>query len=199
VTDWPVATLEDLTSETRPICYGVLKPGPREPSGVPLIRIKDMEARSIRTEDLFLISRELDSEFARSRLQGGEVLLSIQGTIGRVSIVPMSLAGANISRTIAVIDPDSRLLGPYLAYYLEMLGSQSRFDAGGATRLSLNIGDLRKVLIPLPPLDEQKRIVAKLDEARKEQVSLREKLDERKALVQSLRDKTLAAAFAGDL
>lgn len=161
---WPTATLGDLTSRTRPICYGVLKPGPHVPGGVPLLRIVDIKANSVDPSEVHLISQELDAEFARSRLLGGEVLLSIQGTIGRVAICPQELAGANISRTIAVIDPDARIDKGFLRFYLLYLASAQRFEVTGTTRDSLNISTIRELEVPLPPLDEQQRIVAILED-----------------------------------
>ena len=95
---WDTATLGELTASTRPICYGVLKPGPHDPAGVPLVRITDLMGGGVKSSGLHFISKALDDEFRRSRLNGGEVLLSIQGTIGRAAICPDELAGANISR-----------------------------------------------------------------------------------------------------
>ena len=119
---WTSATLAVLTERTRPICYGVLKPGPFEPGGVPLLRIQDLAGNRVAEDGIHLISRQLDDEFRRSRLEGGEILLSIQGTIGRTAIVPTRLAGANISRTLAVIRPDSPLIPEFLYYYFQYLG-----------------------------------------------------------------------------
>jgi restriction endonuclease S subunit len=154
-------SLADLTQH-RPICYGVLKPGERDPEGVPLVRITDIKSNKLDEEHLYLISPALHQEFRRSQLRGGEVLLSIQGTIGRTAICPPHLAGANVSRTIAVIDPDSRCLADYLRYWL--LSQDGKFPVGGSTRASLNIGALRRLRVPVPPLEEQERIVRLLDE-----------------------------------
>jgi type I restriction enzyme S subunit len=96
-------------------------------------------------------------------LDGGEVLLSIQGTIGRVAICPPRLKGANISRTLALIAPDERLNRHFLRYWLLSLHGQ--FPTCGSTRASLNIGALRELNAPVPPLPEQQRIVALLDDA----------------------------------
>ncbi len=112
--------------------------------------------------DLYLITPELNSEFKRSELKGGEVLLSIQGTIGRVAICPEDLRGANVSRTIAVIDPGHRINRRFLRYWL--LSQNEEFPISGSTRASLNIGSIRQLKIPLPSLTIQKSIVAILDE-----------------------------------
>jgi restriction endonuclease S subunit len=157
-------TLGDLTKNTRPICYGVLKPGPFAPDGVPLVRIQDLSGTTVRREALHYISMSLDEEFARSRLAGGEVLLSIQGTIGRTAIVPDDLAGANISRTVAVVDPDERLDKRFLVHYFEHVSSRDGFETTGSTRRSLNISTIRLMQVPVPPLPEQQQIVAAVEE-----------------------------------
>lgn len=158
-------TLGELTADTRPICYGVLKPGDYVENGVPLVRITDISGNYFDDGNLHLISNELDQEFSRSKLKGGEILISIQGTIGRVAICPQKYAGANISRTIAVVEPDERAFKPFVYWFLRYYGQRELFDAFGATRASLNISTLRDLKIPLPPLAEQKRIAAILDKA----------------------------------
>lgn len=156
---WVELSLSELTENTRPICYGVLKPGPQVEGGVPLVKITDMDRRLLGPEGMQRISNELDDEFRRSRLRGGEVLLSIQGTVGRVAIAASTLKGANISRTIAVIDPDDRLHNLYLVYVLEKIATEGDFDSAGSTRESLNISTIREMKILCPPIPEQKRIV----------------------------------------
>jgi type I restriction enzyme S subunit len=160
--EWATATLGELTTD-RPICYGVLKPGPRQAKGVPLLRITDIARNAVDESDLYLITQKLSDEFRRSVLQGGEVLLSIQGTIGRVAICPPHLRDANISRTLALIAPDERVYRPFLRYWL--LSQEGSFPTCGSTRASLNIGAIRELQAPVPPLPEQRRIVAILDEA----------------------------------
>lgn len=161
---WPTATLGDLTARTRPISYGVLKPGPFIPGGIPLLRIQDLAGDSVTDDGVHRISPQLDAEFARSRLRGGEVLLSIQGTIGRCAICPESMAGANVSRTLAIIAPDERLLAKFLRYYLLFQTGQRGYETSGSTRASLNISTIRAMRVPLPPLEEQRRIVDILED-----------------------------------
>lgn len=158
---WGGVTLGQLTKH-RPICYGVLKPGQRQTKGVPLIRISDIGQNDVDETEIYLITEKLSNEFKRSVLNGGEVLLSIQGTIGRVAICPLHLKGANVSRTIAVIDPDKRIDRQFLRYWL--LSMDGKFPVGGATRDSLNIGDIRDLVVPLLPLRQQRSMVLVLDE-----------------------------------
>lgn len=163
---WGSSPLDDLINKSRPICYGVLKPGPNTADGIPLVRITDIQGGVLGTEGLYRITPGLDMEFKRSKLEGGELLLSIQGTIGRVAIAGPELQGANISRTIARISLDSSKILPEFVYHWMM--SQAGQDAlfgliSGTTRSSLNIGTLRKLPVPVPPLNEQRRIAALLN------------------------------------
>ena len=162
--NWSFVTLGELT-KNRPICYGVLKPGPNDPRGVPLVRVTDIAGNNYDASKLVRITNELDQEFRRSRLRGGEILISIQGTIGRVAIYPEDSGGANVSRTIAVVDPDERVNRRFAYWYLRGQGERGLFETVGSTRSSLNIGVLRRVSIPIPPLEEQKWIAAVLDRA----------------------------------
>ena len=162
---WEKRTLGELTASTRPICYGVLKPGDFIDDGIPLVRVTDISKNHFDSTNLYRISASLDEEFARSRIEGGEILLSIQGTVGRVAIAPPEMKGANISRTIAIISPDERVNRQYLYHYLRRLGDASGFYISGTTRASLNISELRSIEIPLSSLEEQRRIAAILDKA----------------------------------
>src|SRR5439155_14136645 len=94
----------------------------------------------------------------------GDVLISVQGSVGRVGVVLDALDGANISRTIARIRPVTPELMSWLATALKCPQSQSAIKAviGGTTRDSLNIRDLRELQIAVPPLAEQDRIATKV-------------------------------------
>lgn len=159
----PTLTLGELTATTRPIQYGVLKPGPNTSGGVPLVRVKDISTNTLVASHLYAISHELDREFQRTRLRGGELLVSVQGTVGKVAIVPDSLAGANVSRTIAVVDVNEQAVPAYVRYWLLYLESTDSYPTVGSTRASLNIADLRKIRVPIPALVDQLRLARLLD------------------------------------
>jgi type I restriction enzyme S subunit len=142
--------LDQLIEPDRPICYGVLKPGPFVEGGVPLVRILDIEGDELSTDGLFRVSAALDKEFARSRLEGGELLLSIQGTVGRVAVFPRDFGPANISRTIARLAFTDTSNAPFLRHWFRSQQGQRAIDGAivGTTRSSLNIGVLRRLSVP---------------------------------------------------
>lgn len=184
--EWSQTTVGAIVPDEKPICYGVLKPGSYDRQGVPLIRICDIEGDVVATSGLFKITPQLDAAFARSRVSGGEVLLSIQGTIGRVAVVPRAFGAANISRTIARIAVRDGILPNFVRHYLLSPGGQTAlFDSIlGTTRASLNIGVLRRLGIVLPKEDEQAAIADILDtvdEAIRQTSAVIEKLKKIKA------------------
>lgn len=90
---WTWATLDQIGQEGRPIMYGIIKPGPHITDGVPYVRVTEMKDGRIDVPNLRRASRERAAKFARATLAPGDVLISKDGTIGRVAVVPPELAG----------------------------------------------------------------------------------------------------------
>lgn len=153
---WQVPSCQDVTSA--PIGYGIVQAGPYVHGGVCVLMIKDLDG-DFRT-DLHRTSPSIDAAYARSRVRPGDVLLSVKATIGRVAVVPESYEG-NISRDIARLRPGPRCRSDFLRLLLSSrIGSRLLQQAiVGTTRAEVSIGVLRRILIPLPLIDEQDRIV----------------------------------------
>jgi type I restriction enzyme S subunit len=161
---WSTTTIESL-AEPKGIGYGVLKPGSQIADGVPMLRVTDIHDGNVDQSSLYHIDRALDIEFQRTKLRGGEVVLSIQGSVGRAAVVPHDLAGANISRTLAMIRLLDPSLAPWVYRALESPHVQHamRQVVGGTTRDSLNLRDLRQLKIPLAPDRERSKILDLVD------------------------------------
>jgi type I restriction enzyme S subunit len=198
---WAETRLDDLNSPGAPICYGVLKPGAVTPNGVPMLRVKDVRNGRVDTSDLLMISKSLDEEFERSRLSGGDVVISVQGSVGRVAVVPSELAGANVSRTLARIRPIDDGLTAWTALALAAPPAQTAMGGmiGGSTRDSLNIRDLRELPICVPPLAEQRRIVEKVEALLAQVNAARTRLAKVPTILKRFRQSILSAACSGRL
>lgn len=193
---WVATKLDHLNDSASPIGYGVLKPGPQTEDGIVMLRVKDVFGGRVHLEEVYKITPALDREFARSRLAPGDVVVTVQGSVGRVAVIPKELVGANISRTIARIRPKLPDVTPWIWAYLQAPQAQERMGAviGGTTRDSLNIRDLRALDVPVPPLPEQRRIVTHV-EALLEQVNrAKERLDRVPIILKRFRQAVLAAA-----
>ncbi|MGK3982510.1 restriction endonuclease subunit S [Sorangium sp. So ce136] len=171
--------------EDAPIVYGILKPGPNVPGGVPYVRPSEMGDRKIRLQEVLRTTSEIADQFRRSKLAAGDIILSIVGTIGKVAFVPPELHGGNITQCSVRIRPRLHRVDPrYLCWALESPSVRRQYDSlrfgSGVPRL--NVSHVRALMIPLAPLSEQRRIADILDKAdavrrqRKEAIALTEEL-----------------------
>jgi type I restriction enzyme S subunit len=163
---WASLRLADLVAQDRPISYGVLVPGDDVPKGVPFVRAQDLALDGHPSQPGKSISPDVERAYSRTRLLGGEILICVVGSIGKLGIAPAEWAGANIARAVARIAPISDSMKGYLLLVLRSSLAQSFFFEATRTlaQPTLLIGLLEEIPIPLPPLAEQHRIVSRVDE-----------------------------------
>lgn len=102
----------------------------------------------------------------RSNLEVGDILFSGTGTIGETALVSEAPYNWNIKEGVYSLKPNSSiLLSKFLMYLLDSTPMRISFlkKAAGGTVKSVPMVEMRKLLIPIPPLAEQERIVAILD------------------------------------
>lgn len=198
---WAVAPLKDLCEPGRPITYGILKPGPDIEGGVPYIRVTDFKSGEVITSSLRRTSPGIATEYRRSTLRAGDVLFAIRGTFGYVAVVPPGLAGANITQDTARLSIDSRLSTDFLVCVLRSPDVQSRIAraAKGVAVQGVNIGDLRELLIAVPPRAEQEEIVRRVHALGDHARALRTKVDAAASRTERLAAAVSSKAFRGEL
>jgi type I restriction enzyme S subunit len=163
---WDTAYLGNLVEPTSPIAYGVLVPGPDEPNGVPFVRAQDVVLHNHPPRPRKTIAPDIERSYARTRLQGGEILMCVVGSIGKLGTVPAAWAGANIARAVVRIHPVPEVSRDYLLLALRSSATQDLFARATRTlaQPTLNVSLIEATVIPIPPLPEQVRIVAKVDD-----------------------------------
>lgn len=163
---WTWTTFDDLINPEYPVAYGVLVPGPNVVDGVPFVRIADLDLVAPPQMPEKSISSEVDRQFERTRIRGGEILMGVVGSIGKLGIAPPSWAGANIARAVCRLVPCDQVSKEYVILMLqsELMKKQFLGDTRTLAQPTLNIGLIRSASTPLPPLAEQHRIVAKVDQ-----------------------------------
>ncbi|MCG9084280.1 restriction endonuclease subunit S [Laribacter hongkongensis] len=150
---WQYISLEELSQETS-ITYGVVQPGTAVSEGVPIIRVNNFKNGRLELSDVMHIAPDIESKYARTRLAGGEVLLTIVGSVGQVAVVPKSLNGFNVARAVAVIHPLDVVSANWIAICLRsplaqhLLGSR----ANTTVQTTINLKDLRALPVPVPPV-----------------------------------------------
>lgn len=74
---WEWVRFDELIHPLKPIAYGVLVPGPDVEDGVSFVRISDLSLTNPSKHPEKKISREVDAQFQRTRLEGGEILMGV--------------------------------------------------------------------------------------------------------------------------
>ncbi|MCG3129239.1 MAG: hypothetical protein CHACPFDD_04157 [Phycisphaerae bacterium] len=198
---WCWATVEQLTPFDRPAAYGVLQPGSDIDGGIEFVRVCDIWEGAILRDQLKRISPAIAARYPRTKLEGGEVLVTIVGTIGRSAVVPAELAGANTARAVAVLP----IAQPIEARYVEICfrnPAKARELTGKAhevARKTLNLEDVRATCIPLPPQDEQAVIAEMVDDTWTIVQSVEQTVEVNLKRADRLRQSILKAAFEGRL
>ena len=130
-----------------------------------MLRVKDVRRNRIITDDVLRVSRDVEAKYPRSRLEGGEILLSLVGSVGEVAVVPPSLAGWNVARAIAVVRLANQTHSAWLKYYLASNIAQHHMRVWQTTTVqaTLNLRDVLRIPIALPTEGERAAIVAILD------------------------------------
>jgi len=176
---WAWASLAEVGSAADPLRYGIVQPGDDVEQGVPLVRVQDIKAGAIDQSHLRHVSDAVDRQHVRSRLKGGEVLVSLVGTvIGQVARVPESLAGANIARAVGKITPSDPSLEKWVASVLQSPSLQRWMtsSARGVAQNTLNLSRLVRAPIPIAPRQERQWLLEQLERHGATLAGLRAKL-----------------------
>lgn len=153
---WRRVQLDDLTPSDRRIVYGIVQAGPHVVDGIPYIRSSDVGGR-IRIDSLMRTTPEIAGRYRRSTVDAGDLIFSLRGNIGEMSVVPAELAGANLTQGTARISLGNGDSVEYVRYALQAPAVTRHIDkvSKGSTFREISIDQLRKVEIYLPPPPEQ--------------------------------------------
>ena len=103
----------------------------------------------------------------RFELKPNDLIMSCSGTIGKIAIVPSKIVPGIINQALLKITPHDYLLSDYLSYFISSPNFQTSLiesSAGVAIKNVASVKILKEIQIPVPPLEEQQRIVSVLDD-----------------------------------
>ncbi|NQV28717.1 MAG: restriction endonuclease subunit S [Rhodopirellula sp.] len=135
--------------------------------GIPFLRSQNIWNDGIRLDDVVCINPETHERMGGTQVEANDVLLNITGaSLGRCALVSGELGAANVSQHVTIIRP----LIPELRTFIHLcllspFGQTMIWDRQvGMAREGLSKKVLEQFEIPLPPMDEQGRIVSRARE-----------------------------------
>jgi type I restriction enzyme, S subunit len=162
-------------------------------NGFPMLSSQNVLEGTIRFDNptRYLSRPDFEVEDRRTRITGGDILLTIVGSIGRSAVVPEDAPKFALQRSVAVIR--TQLLPEFLSLQLRSPTVQMYLDehGKGTAQRGIYLGKLAGCPIAVPPLAEQHRIVAKVDEL----MALCDRLEAAQTERESRRDRLAAASL----
>ena len=164
---WDWASLREIALS---ISDGSHNPPPDNGSGIPLLSAVNINDNSILMNEIsrWITNEEWKIENQRTNIEVGDVLLTIVGSIGRSAVVQNSNHFA-LQRSVAVIKPC--LINPlYLMHIVQSPQIQKWLtdNSKGTAQKGIYLNALSLMIIPIPPLAEQARIVEQIHIAYKQ-------------------------------
>lgn len=166
---WEMVELGEVCDFTRGPFGGSLKKEIFVPSGYAVY--EQGHAIYNQFDDVrYFITAEKFAEMKRFEVRPGDVIMSCSGTMGKVAIAPENIRPGIINQALLKLVPRESLLKEYLKHWMDSDNFQetlSRLTMGAAIQNVASVSVLKNLQIPLPPLPEQERIVAALEEERR--------------------------------
>ncbi|BCJ37151.1 hypothetical protein Athai_46540 [Actinocatenispora thailandica] len=149
--NWPIVELSELLKI--PPSYGIVQPGRHVSSGVPIVRVGDISNGRVDASAPLCVDAEVEDRYRRTRLEGGEIVLSLVGSVGNAAVVANDLSGWNVARAVAVLRPKDPEFTRWIYYSLRSSTAQESMRNWQTTTVqaTLNLRDVARIPISVPP------------------------------------------------
>lgn len=155
------------------------------------ITIKNVKDCHISTDNMQPVNAPDNAEAKRTKVQEGDLLISITADLGRTGVVTKEIAehGAYINQHLSCIRVNKEVLNPlFVAHYMESPSGKEQFTAKNqsAVKAGLNFNSINSLKLYVPPLKEQDEFIAFIKQVNKSKVAVQKALDETQMLFDSL-------------
>ena len=171
-------------------------------NSIPVLRANNIQNGSLLLEDLVHVPSGLVSD--EQRIKAGDIVIATSS--GSISVVgkaaqAKSDLGAGFGAFCGLVRPSSNLCASYLGHFF---GTDYYRNSVSSMARGVNINNLKKshfeeLSLPLAPLNEQRRIAAKLDTTLAAVQACRQRLDGVAAILKRFRQAVLASSTSGEL
>jgi len=164
--------------------------------GDTFIRIQNLQNGQLNLNEIAFVNPPKSAEAKRTKVQSGDVLVSITADLGRVGVVPQSIGDAYVNQHIAILRV-KEIQPSFLAFYLASSGGKAQFNRLNrqGVKAGLNFDDLRKLKILIPPMSLQNEFV----QFREKLMQKSKKLLDSKVSIEMLFSSLQQRAFRGEI
>jgi len=184
---------------------GIYKPKQFYGDGYPSLRMYNIQDRQIVMEDVKYL-KVTEDELETYGLKPGDILVNRVNSkelVGKAALVPDGLGPCTFeSKNIRVRVDETQVAPAHVVYFLDsvvckqQIAQRLKPAIGQAT---INQGDIQSLEMPLPPLDEQRRIVEHLDAVQAKVEAIRRYQEETREEIEAMTGAVLEGAFRGEL
>ena len=173
-------------------------------NGIPFVTSKNLNNGKIDFSDVKYITKE-DADFfnARSKVDKNDILMAMIGSIGKPVLVDIEQEFAIKNMALFKPVPKSNINMNYVLLLLEYAENIMKIQSTGGVQKFVSLTYLREFMSPLPPIEEQQRIVDRINEIMikiDEYVKIEKELETlKKEFPTNMRDALLQAAMQGKL
>jgi type I restriction enzyme, S subunit len=169
--------------------------------GVPYLLARHVRDNRLLFDGKTFVSDAFNEKHKKSKLRMGDVLLVQSGHIGHSAVVAPEHDGHNCHAMIVISPVERLLLGEFLSFYFCSAGMKRKFEEirSGSTVPHLTCGLVRELMIPLPSVEEQRRLVIILKNLERSTMELARIAEGRLGALADLKQSILSRAFAGAL
>ena len=138
-------------------------------NGIPYLKMYNLKNQAIDFDykPQYIKEEVHNGKLQRSRTEVGDLIMNIVGPpLGKLAIIPPSLPQSNFNQAAVLIRPilQKDTLGRYLFYYLSQMSEINSIQTrGNAGQKNISLTQCQNIRVPMPPLSEQKRIVAEIE------------------------------------
>ncbi|EOE2131517.1 restriction endonuclease subunit S [Campylobacter coli] len=151
------------------------------------LTISDYSNRQVIMDTKEKITREGFKNSNAKMIQKGAVVVSIYATIGRVGILGEDMT---TNQAIVAIIPNEEFINKYLMYAIDYFKFQLYNEVITTSQQNINLGILQNMVIPKPPLEIQKQIVAECEKVEEQHNTLSLSIKEYQNLIKAMLQKS---------
>jgi type I restriction enzyme S subunit len=172
-------------------------------TGVPVVRGQNIQGGVFIAKNFVFISEEKAIELKRSSAIPNDIVIVAVGVgVGNAAIIPNEIERIILSQNCNKFTLDFKIVAPkFILYNLQVSGIKEQMDEAttDTAREFLSLTNLKKLHFPIPPIEEQKEIIRRVEQLFAFADKIETRYTKAKAMLDKLPQSILAKAFRGEL